>query len=311
MLAQYTTPTVTGEGAVSWDKGAHCVIPEVQISGKCVQDGTPTPDAPIEPVFSEGTEVVARGRNLLDVSAVQLGKSLYGSGPGSKFSVSSDANKALFRIDSITEGTAYTLTINNANAKIWRMMVVDDQNVCTYSTYWYSFAKEQGPLVNFTAKKSADTPGKISYIMFVIKKKDETEITYEDVIAAEPRIVLGTYTADTMPAYEPYFDGGTAVAPQLLAIPGTEYKDEWNPQTGKGVRRCAVIESYAGEVINTPFVSSTGELPEGAYVIYGIPDTPFETDPRPLIQPNGSGSLIQTGGTVDSCPITVKCVTHS
>lgn len=61
MLAQYTTPTVTGEGAVSWDKGAHCVIPEVQISGKCVQDGTPTPDAPIMPVFSDGTTVECSG----------------------------------------------------------------------------------------------------------------------------------------------------------------------------------------------------------------------------------------------------------
>lgn len=380
MLAQYTTPTVTGEGAVSWDKGAHCVIPEVQISGKCVQDGTPTPDAPIEPVFSEGTEVVARGRNLLDVSAVQLGKSLYGSGPGSKFSVSSDANKALFRIDSITEGTAYTLTINNANAKIWRMMVVDDQSFCTYSTYWYSFAKEQGPLVNFTAKKSAETPGKISYIMFVIKKKDETEITYEDVIAAEPRIVLGTYTSDTMPAYEPYFDGGTAVAPQLLAIPGTEYMDTWDPQTGKGIRRIRKIKLSADDdwsrysYNNGDFYKYAIRTPESypplnpttkknnAYMCTHLPSVSYEglnnyskygiliddrkvvvkvdmstldewlqflqendvyvwyvllepeefqTDPQPLIQPHGSGSLIQTGGNVDNCPITVKCVTHS
>lgn len=34
-------------------------------------------------------------------------------------------------------------------------------------------------------------------------------------------------------------------------------------------------------------------------------------DPIQLIQPHGTGSIIQTGGTVDSCPITVKCVTHS
>lgn len=61
MLVQYKAEQISGEGIVSWDKGAHCVIPEVQICGKVVQDGTPTPDAPIMPVFSEGTTVECSG----------------------------------------------------------------------------------------------------------------------------------------------------------------------------------------------------------------------------------------------------------
>ena len=37
----------------------------------------------------------------------------------------------------------------------------------------------------------------------------------------------------------------------------------------------------------------------------------FQTEPQPLIQPNGSGTIIQIDGTVNNCPITVTPVTHS
>ena len=54
MLAQYATPEVSGNGRVSWDGGVRCVIPEVRLYGKCVQDGTPTPDAPVETKCNNG-----------------------------------------------------------------------------------------------------------------------------------------------------------------------------------------------------------------------------------------------------------------
>ena len=73
MLGQYAVQELTGEGHVSWENGAHCVIPKVEIRGKAVQDGTPSPDNPIDPIFSEETTVAVRGKNLLDVTTVQLG----------------------------------------------------------------------------------------------------------------------------------------------------------------------------------------------------------------------------------------------
>lgn len=51
-----------------------------------------------------------------------------------------------------------------------------------------------------------------------------------------PLLVSSTYTADTMPPYVPYCDGGTAQAPDLYEIPGTAYRDELDVQTGRGVR---------------------------------------------------------------------------
>ena len=114
-----------------------------------------------------------------------------------------------------------------------------------------------------------------------------------------------------MPTYEPYYDGGQATAVELWAIPGADIRDEWDAQTGWGVRRCATIESYAGEEITTPYISSTGELSEGATVIYGIPDTPFWAEPARLTMPPGYGQIIQVSGSVPDCQITAKYLTHS
>lgn len=111
--------------------------------------------------------------------------------------------------------------------------------------------------------------------------------------------------------YIPYFDGGTATAPDLYAIPDTGYEDEWDAATGKGIRRCGVIAAYADEDISTPYVSSEGTLVHGATVVYGIPDTPFETAPAGLTMSAGYGQIIQTGGNIPNAGITPRYLTHS
>lgn len=62
MAAQYATPEVSGDGLVSWDGGKKCVIPSVRLYGAAMQDGEPTPDAPIMPVCNNGVFRVADGR---------------------------------------------------------------------------------------------------------------------------------------------------------------------------------------------------------------------------------------------------------
>lgn len=100
-------------------------------------------------------------------------------------------------------------------------------------------------------------------------------------------------------------DGSAAVAPRLCAIPETDVRDTWDAQSGQGVRRCAEILSYGGEEVTAPYVSSTGELSEGAHVIYAVPETSFETPPQPLTQTAGAGSVTQIGGNVARCPLSV------
>lgn len=67
MLAQYATPEVSGNGRVSWNGGVRCVIPEVRLYGKCVQDGTPTPDAPV-PIKCNNGVFALHGDTILDTT---------------------------------------------------------------------------------------------------------------------------------------------------------------------------------------------------------------------------------------------------
>jgi hypothetical protein len=48
LMSQYKHGTASGIGSVSYESVANCVTPEVIIYGKCVQNGTPTPDAPAD-----------------------------------------------------------------------------------------------------------------------------------------------------------------------------------------------------------------------------------------------------------------------
>ena len=47
--------------------------------------------------------------------------------------------------------------------------------------------------------------------------------------------------------------------------------------TGKRIQRIGIIESYASETINTAYMSTTGQLTEGATVLYVLDDV-IETD---------------------------------
>jgi len=282
----------------------------------------PNPNYPIIPVFSERTTFVSRGRNLFDIerrterafvnsSGVNTAprdfdeKSYFMGITGNNYyypyqirewqitnsplTISLDAENAGYGIGlafMVTPGKTYTPSVEGDNANL-AIAFYDKDGV------WLEWDRAQ--------MKPVVVPNNACWMSVIVRG-----ISKGAVRAYNIQIEQGT----TATPYSPYFDGGTAVAPELLAIPGTEYRDTWDTQTGKGVRRCAVIESYNGEEVTTPFISSTGQLTEGAYVVYGIPGEPFQTEPQPLIQPPGAGNIIQTGGTLEDCPITVTPVTH-
>ena len=378
MVAQYAVQDISGEGAASWDNGVRCVLPEVIVGGKAVQDGTPTPDAPVIPEFSSGMEVVSRGKNLFDA----------------------DAFFECYR-------TAPLTVEENRMQKT----VEDGRNCFRYSggsgysggyiTLPVKLKEKTQYAISFTAKQASEqTQAATTGLGFVysdgsrttVYAKATTEWHENALVSTANKTVVGLFLpysnvgfifvdidtiqlveGPTATPYEPYFDGGTAVAPELLAIPGTEYRDEWNPQTGKGVRRVGKVifddpgkwvnyASYGfyGLSSNPPAVRGTknGLCSHHAYlykasqggfytqengVFYnydtatwptidvwkaflqeqidaGTPVTvwyalkepiEFQTDPQPLIAPKGTGHIMQTGGTLDSVPITAKYVTHS
>lgn len=322
LLAQYATPEVSGNGRVSWDGGIRCVIPEVRLYGKCKQDGTPTPDAPVEIKCNNGVFVV-RGSNLFNIvgrgrgDLVSSSQNQQFSGDNYYYRVSSNnyyknedlangdvqINPETNSVSLASPASGYGLgfdflTLPN---KSYRLMA-EVAGKCLIGVAFYTPGGTPISWVNIISLPSEfTTPDSTGWIVIIFKP-------YPDA-GAYSNISLTCETEEV--EYAAPYDGGQAMAPELWAIPGTEYRDEWDAQTGQGVRRCAIIESYAGESITTPYISSTGELSEGATVIYGIPDTPFYATPARLTMPPGAGQIIQVGGDVADCPITARYLTHS
>ena len=66
MVSQYGTKTVTSASdAVEWSGGAHCYLPSVKFYGANAQNGTPTPDAPIDIKSFNGFYTSANGSDIV------------------------------------------------------------------------------------------------------------------------------------------------------------------------------------------------------------------------------------------------------
>ena len=90
----------------------------LRIFGKSTQDGTPTPDNPVEIVsVGDGGSFIVKvcGRNVSDVSAPQSGYFLDGSGEQSD----SSANFICFYVRAVQPNTTYTLSSNLAFYSVW------------------------------------------------------------------------------------------------------------------------------------------------------------------------------------------------
>lgn len=284
MMAQYATQKVSGNGVVSWDKGVKCVMPSVKLFGVAAQDGTPTPDAPVVPVCNDGV-FQAHGDTILGTTKLNTPDFGWRKNTDNEFGMT-DAY-SYYEIQAKPNTTYYFIAPYGVFGQSEGFTFLCNNRA----------GLNRAPIYRSSKPEQCHTFGKII--------TDDTGMLY----------IVSTGFTSTLNVTRAFWltewDGGQAVAPELWAIPGTDIWDEWDAQTGHGVRRCAVIDSYAGELITTPYISSTGELSEGAKVIYGISDTPFYHPPARLNQPNGPGQIIQTFGSTSSCPIFVEYLTHS
>lgn len=127
----------------------------------------------------------------------------------------------------------------------------------------------------------------VKYIVVAIKpfNNTATKISFKNVVISS--------SADTVfVGYTPSILNVIATPNGLPAVPvsaGGNYTDASGQQwicdeivrnergTGKRIQRIGIIESYASETINTAYMSTTGQLTEGATVIYVLDDV-IETD---------------------------------
>ncbi|MDD6188541.1 MAG: hypothetical protein PUB32_03055 [Clostridiales bacterium] len=236
MMAQYAAPKVSGGGLVSWDNGVKCVIPSVRLYGAAVQDGTPAPDAPVMPVCNDGI-VVSLGRNLFnnfqfEPCIFEEEGHFFGFSNG-KWSPLVQA-KNVFRVG---ETYTYSAFIDAAGftgedtvyVRIWFKDIND--------TYISSARDGNGILAGNTGTSSVTVtiPEDCYYIGFGLHIPSTVEAG--KIIITNAMVEPGS----TASPYTPYYDGGQVAAPELWAIPGTDIRDEWDAQTGRGIRRCRKI----------------------------------------------------------------------
>lgn len=321
IAAQYSTGNAAGTDVISWNNGMHCVIPSVRFGGKCVQ-------------------AHYEGRNLMPDNPTPVSQpSYYG------YTVSYDAHEQEWTVDGTlrnpgniildndlnpdwTVGETYTLKLYHTGGSftlgegtgITMGLAIFNKN----SSQMIRTPINGTNIHNLTATGAAPAEaGGSGYSLLFQCWRVGTVFDQ-----AKFKVQLERGTAAT--AYEPYCGGmpsPTPLWPQpihpndgvyacgdrqvdlsavggLYAVEG--YRDEWDSQSGRGIRRCGVIDAYAGEAIATPWLSSTGSLSPGATVVYGIPDTPFTATAQKLIQPAGAGELLRVSGGVPDAPVEVR-----
>jgi len=252
MAAQYALEEKSGEGIVSWEDGAHCVVPSVVIGGKAVQDGTPTPENPIMPVFSEGTTIRATNADGFDGGTAVAPELL--AIPGTEYRDEWDAQTG------------------RGVKRIMHLRLTGEEP-------WF---------------KNADAG---EYRSFYVLKELHGDPDFIPSMGGLCNI-FPSASWDYIPAGNYFWMANSSVGFRIhQSYLGDDYEDLTDDKA-----RISRFKSFLRERF------STGNPVEIWWTTAGYP---FQTDPQPLVQPKGDCNLIQTGGTLEDCPITAKYVTHS
>ncbi len=236
-MGTFVPDSQTGE-SLTWQncKGGYFSITEengLKVKGNTLQNGTPTPDAPMDmQCVKEGTEIICQGNNLfnfavfLDVSAWQY---------------SSAQNFAFYDLDFLEVGKRYTISA-----------VGSDSSFPLDASLWLMRGEEYYPGTTVYLL-SSKTPNSNRIYSFEATGNEFLRVYVPRVGGAYDLInnasipeyisriylVEGSYTQETLPTYEPYFKS-------TILTPCDLYEgDVWYPATGKVVREnlVATIEA--------------------------------------------------------------------
>ena len=161
----------------------------------------PSPDHPSE-IMSVGDKT----ENLLYKDDVVLGQALSCGGVGSNYGhLKGNYNFTMyFKNYDVKPNTKYTM-INYVRDTYWmnRIIECDENNLCTWNHPLYTIDSSYDDSKNkeiYTFTTQAET----KYILIQYRRIDKADVTEDDVCKLHSAMLEGTYTADTMPEYEPY-----------------------------------------------------------------------------------------------------------
>lgn len=228
----------------------------VKVFGECVQNGTPTPDNPVDIVcnngvlkvdnqgniYADGTveTINVHGKNLFDKNNAQVGKNWNGNSMA--YSITSNYIPA-------KKGDVFTLSISDMPKYTSTTWVVLD------SDYTYLGAISNGSTI---------TQDACAYIRLSIRCANTDSWTQSDLDNAKIQVELGSTATD----YEPYYNSGTATAETLFGV--GNYQDVQSIIDGIITKNVGVCVYDGSQTIGDTFISTTGGKDIGAIIVYPL-----------------------------------------
>ena len=257
----------------------------LNLYGKSVQDGTPTPENPVEIVSvgdSGSVGVTACGKNLLNPTlqtTTSNGVTCTNNGDGTYTLNGTCTGAVAFNLQELDISSGIKKLVgcpNNGGKTTFKLDII---KISTSDTYTADYGS--GGMKNIKRTLNNCTLRIVVY----------SGVTLNNLVF---KPMLTTNLTATYDDFEPYH-GTTANITSgfpLCGIPvesGGNYTDSTGQQwvcdeliynadgTEKIIKHTAKIGSYNGETITTPYISSTGSLTTGAAVVYAL-DTPQEIE---------------------------------
>lgn len=213
----FVLKTITGDLPLSFD-AVQKEIPRLVRYGKVTQDGTPTPNAPVDIVCNNGVvKWGASGTNLLDMAEENIRLRYYINASG--VATANNQNFYNTKFVPVKPNTAYTLSVSEP---VYYSSIMEyDSNKGFLQRTLDGDASEKHSSTTFTTR--ADT----AYIL-IGSNPNRAVLNIDDVTSIDWMLNEGS----TALPYEPYTEGiVTDGTPEVLSVSGTNifYNDTaWN-----------------------------------------------------------------------------------
>jgi hypothetical protein len=250
--------TATATGSAITIDSANAPLQNLKLFGKTEQNGTPTPDAPIDLVSigdSGSLEVGVYGKNLYQNNATSK------TVQGITYTVNDGRVMANGTASALSQLNLGTIRLPKGNYK------ATGYDGSISGVYLYVRASTDTGWRTVVGERDLTYTEDVN-VYFLISIGAGVTVTN---LTFYPMIRLATETDNT---YEPC-NKQALTMPYCLRGVG-DIKDEIDFAKEIIIQRLGHIESYNGETITTEYISSTGELSTGAEVVYILP-TPIET----------------------------------
>lgn len=256
--------TVSGEYSYTISNAVDYPLMGLNLYGKSTQDGTPTPDTPVDIVSigDNGFDIISKNDTHFNLLSVRdNGGNIITKQPVS--TVAKVGGNSIFSIIATGNSITYQWQYSTDNGKTWANSGTQGNNT--------------NEIIAYNAKREYNG---FQYRCIVTDENRNSEISNAAtwyVFSDDCEITTASIATDALPLCGiPVESGGnyTDSNGQMWICDELIYNADG---TGKIIKRTAKIDNYNGEAVSGVHISSTGGLDTGATVIYQI-DTPQEIE---------------------------------